>query len=153
MKIAILGVEGSGKAQLALALTQALSTQVPGCTLMTVTDAASAKCCDVILLMGLDSSPLADDRNPRETHKRLQDDVRLRQALEAAHLNYVVIYGQGAACTECALQTIVQALSHRAGLSGQPPQTSAPWQWPCDKCSDGACEHRLFTRLLQPDAA
>ena len=152
MNIVILGVEGTDKTQLARALTTALATQAPGCTLMTATEVANAKNFDVILLMGLDSLPLVNDCDPSATNQRRQDDALLRQDLEAANLNYVVIYGQGAARAERALQAILQAMFYRAGLSGQAIPTSTPWQWPCDKCSDGACEHRLFTRLLKPDA-
>ena len=29
-----------------------------------------------------------------------------------------------------------------------PARRAAPWFWPCDKCSDPACEHRLFSDLV-----
>lgn len=155
MKIAILGAEGTGKTYLAQALTAARAEHAVGFVLAVTTDASQTTDSDLILLMGLDCSRAADESDPDGLLKlrRLQEDASLRQALQAAGLNYVVIYGQGPARTERALQAILQASGRLADPSRQRAPASSPWQWHCDKCSDGACEHRMFTGRLKLAAA
>ena len=50
----------------------------------------------------------------------------------------------------------IYSIADDALLAGARPQNSAkigptrtPWAWSCEKCSDPACEHRLFTGLTQ----
>ncbi|GAC1525845.1 MAG: hypothetical protein NVS2B4_02130 [Ramlibacter sp.] len=94
---------------------------------------------DLALVTGLDL--------PRVAHGMQQAqgwvDARVRQALDQASVGYSVVYGSGDERTRNALAP-VQAL-----LGERPPQASERlrWSWSCDKCSDPACEHRLFTGL------
>jgi nicotinamide riboside kinase len=104
---------------------------------------------ELTLVMGLDLPWVANDIQPDDSIARARVDARLRQVLQEAALNYVVVYGQGAARTDCALQ----AIAHHADLPSQTPRPALPWQWNCDKCSDGACEHRMFTGRLKLGAA
>ena len=173
MKIAILGAQGTGKSYLAKAVVDALGERAAGFlladtkSLMTAIEQdlfsggscpdpttpthhlTNVKDCPLILVMGLDWPGVADDGDENSAIKRLRVDARLRQVLQAAQLNYVVIYGQGPARTECALQ----AMAHRTDLPRQLAKIPSPWQWNCDKCSDGACEHRMFTGRLKLGSA
>lgn len=169
MKIAILGAEGTGKTYLAQALTQALTDSTAHFVLTDTSALMTAIDCalrldapapppaalahqhvnDLVLVMGLDLPWLADTSDRDRLLKRSRVDICLRQVLQAAKLNYVVIYGQGAARTDCALQ----AIAHHAGLPLKQLRPASPWQWNCDKCSDGACEHRMFTGRLKLGSA
>ena len=102
---------------------------------------------DLTLLMGLDlprQPPSNVDSNPPTAS---QIDGRLRQVLDQAAIPYAVVYGMGQARTDCALQAIAY---HRARATRQKtsPASASSWQWCCDTCSDAACEHRLFTALV-----
>ena len=165
MKIAILGAEGTGKTYLAQALTEALThstahfvltdtsaltTAIDRALRPNAPDLPSAALAhqhvdDLVLVMGLDLPWLADSSHQNGLQRRSRFDACLRQVLQAAKLNYVVIYGQGAARTDCALR----AIAHHAGLPLKQLRPASPWQWNCDKCSDGACEHRMFTGRLK----
>ena len=169
MKIAILGAKGTGKTELAQALVQTMADHLTNFTLadtsalMAAIDSAlqpddpildptvlaHQHVDDLILVMGLDLPWLAGGSDRDGELRRSRVDARLRQVLQAAALNYVVIYGQGAARTDCALQ----AIAHHTDLPLGAPHPTSPWQWNCDKCSDGACEHRMFTRLLKLGSA
>jgi hypothetical protein len=70
-------------------------------------------------------------------------DGQVRDALQQASVAYRVVYGQGEERTRHALAPVL-------ALLGQAPARDperARWVWACDKCSDPACEHRLFTAL------
>ncbi len=169
MKISILGAEGTGKTHLAQALTETLTDSSANyiltdtSVLMTAIDSAlrhdnptptpsalaRLHVDDLILVMGLDLPWLADGSDQDGQLRRSRVDACLRQILQAAKLNYVVIYGQGVARTECALQ----AIAHHADLPLRQVRPASPWQWNCDKCSDGACEHRMFTGRLKLGSA
>ena len=169
MKIAILGAEGTGKTYLAQALTEALTDSTAHFVLtdtsalmaaidrvlrLDAPDLPSAALAhqhvdDLVLVMGLDLPWLADSSHQNGLQRRSRFDACLREVLQAAKLNYLVIYGQGAARTDCALQ----AIAHHAGLPRQQVRPASPWQWNCDKCSDGACEHRMFTGRLKLGSA
>lgn len=98
---------------------------------------------DLTLLTGLDLAWEADGIQRDGPHSQLPIDARLRQVLQAQGLPYAVVYGTGIHRTEAALQAIFQ--HQRTPV----PQAEQTWQWNCEKCSDAACEHRLFSRLLQ----
>ncbi|MFC7462849.1 AAA family ATPase [Hydrogenophaga defluvii] len=103
--------------------------------------------CDLTLLMGLDL-PWVDDGLCRDSPAARQaTDAILRTRLEQAGVTYQTVYGQGDSRTSQALRTV----SARMGLtlSAQDPfweQGRRPWN--CEKCSDPACEHRLFRDLI-----
>lgn len=71
-------------------------------------------------------------------------DARLRQALGQHGLAYAVVYGDVPQRIHCA----VQAIAHRQQVACNPATVQTAWQWQCEKCSDAACEHRLFSALL-----
>lgn len=92
---------------------------------------------DLTLLCGLDAvdvPPTARD-----------SDAQLRQTLQAQRLPFAVVYGDAAQRVQCA----VQAIAHAQRATRLLPSDTPQWQWQCEKCSDAACEHRLFSSLLQ----
>lgn len=143
MRIAIVGAPGSGTQQLLQDLRAALSqTDLPeACTVSappSPTEAAAYdySAFDLTLLCGLDAvdaAPTARD-----------NDAQLRRVLQAQHLPFAVVYGDAAQ----RVQSAVQAIAHAQRAARQLPTDAPPWQWQCEKCSDAACEHRLFSRLL-----
>jgi len=153
MKVAILGAEGTGKAHLAQALTEVLVVQAPGLKLTCTFDPQDTPDSDLVLLMGLDWPWIDESRDPSAAHRRAQEDASIRQTLQNAGLNFVVVYGRDTARTHCALQAVLQASAHRLGKPNPQTRAQTPWQWNCDKCSDGACEHRMFTGLLTSGSA
>jgi nicotinamide riboside kinase len=141
LRIAVLGAAGSGKTQLTQQLRAELATSA---VLMEApeTDAlleALTRHFDFALLMGLDLISL-----PQAAVQRNADEA-LRAALSQHALPFATVYGTGAARMAHALQAVRFHQSDTAGL----PQPASRWRWPCEKCSDPACEHRLFTALLQ----
>lgn len=109
------------------------------------------RCYDLTLLTGLDLAWEADGVQRDGPHSQAPVDTRLRQVLDTHAIAYAVVYGVGPERTQCALQAIYQQLQ----MPRQGPQTEPAWQWACEKCSDAACEHRLFSRLVPdpPDAS
>lgn len=95
---------------------------------------------DVTLVTGLDLPWVADGVQRDGPHVREPVDALVRAALASAHVPYRVVYGRGRDRLMNALAAIGSAVP--AGDS------SRPWVWSCDKCSDPDCEHRLFTALL-----
>jgi len=75
-------------------------------------------------------------------------DARLRQVLDQHGLAYAVVYGDGPQRIHCA----VQAIAHRQQVAHNPATGQTVWQWQCEKCSDAACEHRLFSALLKSES-
>jgi hypothetical protein len=98
------------------------------------------------LVTGLDLPWVADGLHRDATQPREEVDALVRSLLQRAGIAYHVVYGQG----EQRLQGALAALRPTGLLpAGAPPREDAgtPWVWNCDKCSDPACEHRLFSRL------
>lgn len=108
---------------------------------------------DLTLLTGLDIT-WASDWLRDSPQARLPVDTLMRNALTRTGIDYRVIYGQG-----------LTRLNNALLAMGLDAEDEAAWQrresaqfalnegrtpWLCDKCSDPDCEHRLFTRLLQP---
>ena len=110
---------------------------------------------DITLVTGLDLPWVADGLQRDGPHSREATDSLLRAALDRASLGYHVVYGTGAARLANALNclnTIIlvanysyRTLEKRQLLPEKPKMKT--WTWPCEKCSDPDCEHRLFTRL------
>lgn len=101
---------------------------------------------DATLVTGLDLPWVADGLQRDSPLAREPVDAMVRAALERASIPYRVIYGRGAE----RLASALLALGHTAAQpAGQPAR---PWVWSCEKCSDPACEHRLFTGLLDKRA-
>jgi hypothetical protein len=63
--------------------------------------------------------------------------LRLRHLPKQGKFLIKVIYGHGD-------QRLKQALDAIRTPSGR---STGTWRWPCEKCSDPQCEHRLFSDL------
>jgi nicotinamide riboside kinase len=100
--------------------------------------------CDVTLLTGLDLPWQADGMQRDGAHVRAPVDALLRQRLDEASMSYRVVYGQGAGRLQNAMDYIA-AHAYSKRPTGQ--NVSKNWVWVCDKCSDPACEHKLFGQL------
>ncbi len=153
LKIALVGAPDTGKSQLAAALTGALEASGWPAAIVLIdkpalqSDLASH---DLILLMGLDTR--SDARLAQEAA-----DQQIRTALAHANMAYRVIYGVDEERLHQALQAC-ESLLKQGTQPGQTPNSRIAslkkgkkiqqWVWPCDKCSDPQCEHRLLTDLL-----
>jgi nicotinamide riboside kinase len=144
MIIAVLGAQGTGKSSLIDSLKKLIPTN------LVLTEApATLQAVHLTLLMGLDLPWTPDQAKPDAASTRAQADSRLRAELARQACPFVVVYGLGAARAEAARQ----AIAHHSGQpDATPPQKNRPWQWDCEKCSDGGCEHRMFTGLLKTSA-
>ncbi len=107
---------------------------------------------DALLLTGLDlrhfvqpGSVGADAVVSTAPSRTLQarQDTWLRAALGAANLRFQVVYGQGDLRWQQALAALGRPLPQHvdARVSGQ-------GKWLCERCSDPACERKLFGSLL-----
>lgn len=157
MRIAILGAPGSGPSALADQLRHRLQP-APAFTVMEVQQLASGAATDwgeglvalggtdLILLMGLASNCQAEQRAA---------DHALRATLQRRSLPYALVYGTGPQRCESALQAIHYQQRSNTGprpadpLPADLPPPPSRWHWPCEKCSDPQCEHRLFSELLK----
>jgi nicotinamide riboside kinase len=95
------------------------------------------------LVTGMDLPWQADGIQRDGVAMRTRVDQRLREVLLQHGISFATVYGCGEARSQCALQAIRYAL-------GKPPSDTqrSRWKWPCEKCSDPECEHRLFSALL-----
>ena len=98
---------------------------------------------DHTLVTGLDLPWIADGLQRDGPQVREPIDTLLRAKLAEGGVPYKVIYGVGEERVGNAMSAIGTSLLPEA------PQNVSGWTWSCDKCSDPACEHRLFSRLLQ----
>ncbi|RYZ02635.1 MAG: ATPase [Comamonadaceae bacterium] len=108
---------------------------------------------DATLVTGLDLPWVADGLHREGPHAREPVDRLVRDALQRARVDYQVVYGSGPQRVAGALAAldrlgIVAADAHAAAdVPTARGDGGKPWVWNCDKCSDPACEHRLFSRL------
>ncbi len=148
MRIAILGAEGTGKTCLA----NALAAFDPHSSFDELAPAnlsiPALNHYDLILLMGTDLPLQQSVENVENLESRKQVDLSLRRTLGDMGISYSVIYGTGEARTRHA-QNAIAALK---GTGGENTHHTTDWKWECDRCSDAACEHRLFSRLLKTDS-
>ena len=108
------------------------------------------------LLTGLDLPWVADGLQRDGPQVREPVDALVRAALTRAGIAFHTVYGQGDARFAQAVSTLSNTTYLIANYQ-EPTGTQARfdskyasnWSWPCDKCSDPACEHRLFTDLLR----
>jgi hypothetical protein len=145
--VRLLGAPGTGKTQLAAALTSALSAGEHAALTFTIHDNPAlplhsqvpAAC--TTLLMGLDLPALA-------AHAEVQQaaDRRLRDTLAQSGISYQVVYGQGEQRLRSALAALRQWLPGGVVAGGSAGR--ARWVWACDNCSDPQCERRLLSDLL-----
>lgn len=103
----------------------------------------------ITLLTALDLPWVADDMRDGP-HAQQPTDTLVRAALAGAKLSYAVVHGTGGERLANAWNAIVSI----AGNEGRPRTRArsdakpAAWSWPCEKCSDPECEHRLFSDLI-----
>ncbi len=100
---------------------------------------------DTTLVMGLDLPWVADGLQRDPAQPREPVDALVRELLARAGIPYRVVYGSGQDRLRNALAALPQEPAQRPAA----PATGARWQWQCEKCSDPACEHRLFTSLVR----
>jgi nicotinamide riboside kinase len=98
---------------------------------------------DLTLVTGLDLPWVSDGIQRDGPSARSRVDGHLRSVLQRHGIGYSSVYGSGPARSANALQTIRYALG-----TSRPTTAHSTWNWPCEKCSDPACEHRLFRDLL-----
>lgn len=115
------------------------------------------RCCDATLLTGLDLHWVADGLQRDAAQPREKVDALLRSLLQGEQLPFQVIYGQGPQRLDSALQALVCAGVLPTGSVDRKEDSGGQraWTWVCEKCSDPACEHRLFklARSAGEDAA
>lgn len=100
------------------------------------------------LLMGLDLPWVPDGLLRDGPALREATDAVLRRELQSAGIAFQTLYGPLALRVQQALRAIGGALQ-RPLAPEDPAWTQGSRPWSCEKCSDPACEHRLFTQLLQ----
>ncbi|MBT2324465.1 hypothetical protein J7E62_19145 [Variovorax paradoxus] len=140
--IALFGAADSGKTHLAEVLAQRLAQRGIAATLVVEPlppasfDAAAIEACRahalILLIASVSPTPI--------------DDM-LRKALMDAKLSFSVVHGEGAEQLANAWNAINAAADPEARQRAA-PQAAGAWSWACDKCSDPACEHRLFSDLV-----
>jgi hypothetical protein len=143
MPIAIVGAPGTGVIELHNALpTALLAAGLPRtCALSAAPALDPHPPFELVLLCGL-------PHTPADPQAQLID-TRLRQRLDAHEQAYAVVYGDAAAQR---IHSAVQAIAHHQQAGFNPPTGQTTWQWQCEKCSDAACEHRLFSSLLKTES-
>ena len=154
-RIAILGAPSSGKSWLAAKLSQALAGYDINELALPLVGISSV---DVVLLMGLDLNSADPSMPVTQREKRWAQDQELRDELARLGQSFHVIYDRGDARLQQALAAITRNFTMHSiaenSLFSRPKGPSAlrnseNWSWACEKCSDPACEHQLFSRLLQ----
>jgi nicotinamide riboside kinase len=119
---------------------------------------AAQRRCAITLLTALDLPWVADGLQRDGPHVREPVDARVRAALGGANLPYTVVHGRGTERLANAWNAI-NSIAERAGGEGRrvrggsskdgtDASPGSVWTWPCEKCSDPACEHRLFSDLM-----
>ncbi len=95
------------------------------------------------LVTALDLPWMADGLQRDGLAMRSKVHQRLRAVLLEYSIGFSMVYGSGESRTHNALQAIRYALG-----APRPAGARSNWKWPCEKCSDPQCEHRLFSDLL-----
>jgi nicotinamide riboside kinase len=106
---------------------------------------------DATLVTGLDLPWVADGLQRDPAPAREPVDALVRALLQRAGVAYQVVYGTGAQRLQSALVALASTKLVPATIVERAGEDDARgnWSWSCDKCSDPACEHRLFTRLRE----
>ncbi len=161
LKIALLGAPRTGKSLLASALNSAANASAWPATIVVLQAQDPALPVtpadyDLVLLTGLEdtvTTPHSEDaQTPASPQAQQMADTAIRAALTSAKISYRVLYGcsQERLAQACeALQSLLPTLpmlDPRGPIRAR--KKPAPWVWPCEKCSDPQCEHRLLTALL-----
>mgnify|MGYP001627303872 CR=1 FL=1 len=106
---------------------------------------------EATLVTGLDLPWVADGLHRDATHPREDVDALVRSLLQRAGVPYQVVYGTGAQRLQGALAALVSAGVLPQEMAQHPADANPQraWTWLCEKCSDPACEHRLFRALRE----
>ncbi|MEJ7687312.1 MAG: hypothetical protein WKG52_10150 [Variovorax sp.] len=122
--IALIGADTGATAELTQALDERLSSR--GMPVKLVSDPRD--CSFALLVAGAEACI---------------ETEALRASLMRANLPFAVVYGEPPDRFVNAWNAVLQMADPEAGADG-----AKPWMWGCDKCSDAACEHRLFSDLV-----
>ncbi|MFM9922497.1 ATP-binding protein [Variovorax sp. H27-G14] len=106
----------------------------------------------ITLLTALDLPWVADDMRDGP-HARQPTDALVRAALTRARLSFAVVHGSGDERLANAWNAINSIAGNEARARAPSARSSAEskpasWSWPCEKCSDPECEHKLFSDLI-----
>lgn len=103
----------------------------------------------ITLLTALDIPWVADALRDGD-HARDPTDTLVRAALTGARLSFAVVHGTGGERLSNAWNAInsIAGNEGQARARGRADSKPSSWSWPCEKCSDPECEHRLFSDLL-----
>ena len=104
---------------------------------------------DVVLLLGL---------GPQGTHDPVLTlaDETLRTQLMSMGVSFQVIHGDANQHLQEAQHAVAQRLrplDPERAARWMREDIAPRWQGVCDACSDPDCEHRLFRRLIAPNAS
>jgi nicotinamide riboside kinase len=112
---------------------------------------------DITLVTGLDLPWVADGLQRDGPQVRGPVDTLVRQALERSSMAYRVVYGQGPRRLNNALLALglagEDASAQHIREQGQFAINQGRSIWQCNDCSDPACEHKLFSRLVEQRSA
>ena len=112
---------------------------------------------DITLVTGLDLPWVADGLQRDGPQVRGPVDTLVRHALERSGMPYRVVYGQGPQRLNNALLALglagEDASAQHIREQGQFAINQGRSVWQCNDCSDPACEHKLFTRLVKQRSA
>ena len=103
---------------------------------------------DHTLVTGLDLPWVADGLQRDGPQVRAPVDALVRTTLARAGVPYHVVYGHGQERLAAALRAIQSRAAHPDPVRTGAEKDLGSTAWPCDRCSDPDCEHRLFTRLF-----
>lgn len=106
---------------------------------------------DATLVTGLDLPWVADGLQRDAAAPREPVDALVRTLLQRAGVAYQVVYGSGTLRLQGALVALQSAgvLPEGSAQRADDGGAARAWTWVCEKCSDPACEHRLFTKLRE----
>jgi nicotinamide riboside kinase len=106
---------------------------------------------EATLVTGLDLPWVPDGLQRDPAQPREPVDALVRSLLRQAGVGFQVVYGSGGQRLQGALAALVSAGVLPAAAIEREPEAGGrrPWTWSCEKCSDPACEHRLFTQLQE----
>lgn len=165
LTVALLGTPRTGAHQVAGLLRHSLERMGLQASLTVVVELAALPVAlrdfDLLLLMGME--PLLFNPIPFSPQEAMEELARetvahrsMRNALAQANTGYQVLYGGLDARADQALKAAISLLPRDKAFAEELPLSEdaarKPWRWPCDKCSDPACERRLFTALLDQRA-
>jgi nicotinamide riboside kinase len=159
-RIASAAARGVAIADTTAVMTAVYSDMLFGDTSLYADALAAQRGYAITLLTALDLPWVPDGLQRDGPQVREPVDAAVRAALQSASLPYSIVHGSGPQRLANAWNAIARTAkvedpsepgSGAAADSrdSRNSQTAANgWRWSCDKCSDPACEHRLFSDLV-----